>query len=124
MFYGDLEKTHLNTFIGKEELLVRWVDDFLFMTPDKDKFTAFISRMHQGFPDYGCEVNSAKTVVNCGVTLNGKILERVVRSQTGNCEFPWCGMLINDRTLEVRADHRQAKEEGKRVAVFENKDPN
>ena len=164
LFYGDLEKNHLNHLVGPDDvlsllsfflsfllfffffskslllhasflrfqLIVRFVDDFLFITPDQKKFTTFIARMHQGncllasfpcqkkedppplagFPDYGCTVNASKTQVNCGVKLNGVVLERVLRSQTGDCEFPFCGHLINDRTLEVRADQRQARASG------------
>ena len=115
-------------------MILRFVDDFLFITPDQKKFTTFIARMHQGiisfvvvavavvvdrnsifstgFPDYGCAVNASKTLVNCGVKLDRVALERVVRSQTGECEFPFCGHLVNDRTLEIRADQRQAKASG------------
>ena len=171
LFYGDLEKNHLNHLVGPDDvlsllsfflffwksllhrasflrfqLIVRFVDDFLFITPDQKKFTTFIARMHQGncllasfpcqkkedppplagFPDYGCTVNASKTQVNCGVKLNGVVLERVLRSQTGDCEFPFCGHLINDRTLEVRADQRQAKASGMFLpsTQFQNEEKN
>ena len=56
-----------------------------------------------GFPEYGCQLNREKTLVNFDMTLDGLKLESIPLT---NCcgEFPWCGMLVNTRTLNVVSD--------------------
>ncbi|KAJ3311270.1 hypothetical protein HDV04_004179 [Boothiomyces sp. JEL0838] len=80
--------------------LMRYVDDFLFMSKDKDQVMEFCNLMHKGFADYGMTVNPAKTLLNFKHNYNGFEF-----NFTENEWFPWCGLLINSRTLNVLSDY-------------------
>ena len=58
----------------------------------------------RGVPEYGCQVNLRKTVVNFPVEPGA--LGGVAPLQLpAHCLFPWCGLLLDTRTLEVHGDH-------------------
>lgn len=99
-FYGELESKKL-TFIGEDCLLLRMIDDFLFITIDREKAQTFIQIMHDGLPEYGAQVNPDKSLVNFDITVNGK---KISRLQIGSLEFPYCGNIINTKTLNIKKD--------------------
>ncbi|KAJ3068284.1 hypothetical protein HDU98_008580 [Podochytrium sp. JEL0797] len=73
-FLSHMERHKLRHLVTRNDLLLRLVDDFLFVTPDREKAVAFVRLLHEGIAEYGCSVNPAKTVVNfdlvdCGVKL-------------------------------------------------------
>jgi hypothetical protein len=47
-----------------ESLLMRWVDDSLFLSTSKRHVALYVGAMHAGFPAYGAEANPAKTCLN------------------------------------------------------------
>ena len=97
-----MEKTHLSEITGDpDSLLLRWVDDFLLITPDKSLAFKFLNVMHAGIPEYGCFINRDKTQTNFDVvTGDGQEVKRIGASE----RFPWCGYLLNTVTLEVLSD--------------------
>ncbi|KAJ2365455.1 Telomerase reverse transcriptase, partial [Coemansia sp. RSA 2610] len=100
-FYGQLEQQHLLPLVNVQStLMMRVVDDFLIISTDRDQVTAVIERMSRGVSDYGCRLNAAKTLVNFELVRGG---QRVPQAESS--DFPWCGILINDRTLDVAADY-------------------
>ena len=101
-FYSDMEKTHLSEISqDPDSLLLRWVDDFLFITPHKILASKFLNVMHNGIPEYGCFINREKTLTNFDVvTDDGEQVKKVCAST----RFPWCGYLFDTVTLEVRCD--------------------
>ena len=101
-FYSDMEKTHLSEVSqDPDSLLLRWVDDFLFITPHKILASKFLNVMHNGIPEYGCFINLEKTLTNFdAVTDEGEQVKKVCAST----RFPWCGYLFDTVTLEVRCD--------------------
>jgi len=102
-FYGDLETRHLSEFVGRpDEMFVRFVDDYIFVSRDKERVTLLLQKLLDGFPQYGFEANASKTVVNFPVTINGKELYMSDTTTTG-C-FPWIGLLINQQCLSVKHD--------------------
>lgn len=116
-FYGDMEHAH---GLGRappaaggapQSVLVRWVDDFLFLTVCPDAAAAFVARVHAGFPDYGAAVSAAKTALNFGaVDGDGVPLPRneVIPpgGPPGGARYlRWCGLLLDSSTLEARADY-------------------
>lgn len=107
LFYGDLENKHLDFLINDpRSLLARMTDDFLLITLDREKAQEFLQIMHDGIPEYGATVNPDKTLVNFETSVNRKKISRLVES----LEFPYCGMWIHTRTLEVRRQRdRKAK---------------
>ncbi|XP_048193287.1 telomerase reverse transcriptase-like [Perognathus longimembris pacificus] len=101
--YGDMENTLLSE-IQQDGVLLRLIDDFLFVTPHKAKAKAFLRVLAQGVPQYGCEINVQKTVVNFpleDVALGGAVPVQL----PAHCLFPWCGLLLDTQTLEVFCDY-------------------
>ncbi|KAK9817956.1 hypothetical protein WJX72_004857 [[Myrmecia] bisecta] len=87
-------------------LLIRLIDDFLFITPSRSAAEALALRLLQGFPDYGISINPAKTRLNLDLHIGGRALERNEYHTADGCAFiRWCGLLINTRTLEMQADY-------------------
>ncbi|XP_069105885.1 telomerase reverse transcriptase-like [Argopecten irradians] len=63
IYCGHMEK-ELFPPLGPHDLLMRIVDDSLFVTPCKDKAIDFLNRMNKGLRDYNLEVNSEKVLTN------------------------------------------------------------
>ena len=64
-FYGDLEQKALKSpGDSADTLLMRLVDDFLLITPDRSVAMNFLRTMHRGVEDYGCRINTTKTKTN------------------------------------------------------------
>lgn len=99
-FYGDLEKNKLSFTLDDDGLLLRLIDDFLFVTLSKGNAEKFLKVMHQGNPEYGAFVSIDKTMVNFEMSLGGRKINRLVDTS----EFPYCGNLINTKTLDIRKD--------------------
>ncbi|KAG9304539.1 hypothetical protein G9A89_020103 [Geosiphon pyriformis] len=81
--------------VNQIEVLLRWLDDFLYITTDKAHAIRFLRVMNEDHPEYGCFINTEKTLVNFDH-------EEVKLSPT---EFPWCGLLIHTKDLEVKCDY-------------------
>ena len=97
-----MEKIHLAGISqDPDSLLLRWVDDFLLITPRKSLATKFLNVMHVGIPEYGCSINHDKTLTNFDVVMpDGREVKRINVGE----RFPWCGYLLDTVTLEVRSD--------------------
>jgi telomerase reverse transcriptase len=81
-------------------MLVRLIDDFLLVTTDKQQAEQFLRVMIDGNDEYGISVNPDKTLANFEVQLG---LQKIPRHH-GRSEFPYCGVAIDIKTLEVRKD--------------------
>ncbi|KAK6495865.1 hypothetical protein TWF481_002910 [Arthrobotrys musiformis] len=101
LFYADLEARELPFTQAETGLLMRLIDDFVFITTNRDHAKRFSDAMHTGFPEYGVVVNPQKSLVNFEIAFNGRKIERVIGGTPG---FPYCGALINEKTLEIRRD--------------------
>lgn len=94
-----------------DRLLLRFMDDFLFLTNSKQQATLFFTRLRRGFLDYNCYMNDEKFFLNFSigenVLLNNISQKRRVHvSQDGSTLFvKWSGLLINSSTLEVQSDY-------------------
>ncbi|CAG8599166.1 8741_t:CDS:2 [Ambispora leptoticha] len=93
--FNDLEKNKLGLFSGSDGLLLRWVDDFLYITTEKNKAVQFLDVMCEGHPEYGCFINKEKSLANFDY-------DQVNKCQV---EVPWCGLLIHSKTLNVKCDY-------------------
>ncbi|XP_015418603.1 PREDICTED: telomerase reverse transcriptase [Myotis davidii] len=101
--YGDMES---RVFPGLQQdgVLLRLVDDFLLVTPHLTQAKAFLRTLSRGVPEYGCKANLRKTVVN--FPLEDDALGSMAPLQLpAHCLFPWCGLLLDTRTLEVFCDY-------------------
>ncbi|XP_054813299.1 telomerase reverse transcriptase [Prosopis cineraria] len=86
-------------------MLIRLIDDILFISTSKEQASGFFSRLQRGFRDYNCYMNDKKFGVNFDVgQMSGSSL-RVQVGEDGNSFLCWSGLLINRRTLEVQADY-------------------
>uniref|UniRef100_A0A8C3VK75 Telomerase reverse transcriptase n=1 Tax=Catagonus wagneri TaxID=51154 RepID=A0A8C3VK75_9CETA len=101
--YGDMENK-LFPEIQHDGLLLRLVDDFLLVTPHLARARAFLRTLVGGVPEYGCLANLRKTVVNFPVE-DGARGGPAPLQLPAHCLFPWCGLLLDTRTLEVRCDY-------------------
>lgn len=58
----------------------------------------------RGVPEYGCVANLRKTVVNFPVE-DGSLGGEGPLQLPAHCLFPWCGLLLDTRSLEVLRDY-------------------
>lgn len=86
------------------EALLRYTDDFLFLSSDVSRANGFINQMHQGNDEYGCYVNSAKSRVNfeAFVVAPDGSLHSIHRFDSGdNGLLAWCGLLLDPKALQI-----------------------
>lgn len=102
LFYGDFDREHLSDFMSDpESLLVRFIDDMLFVSTSYSTATQFLELMLPGFAEYGIEICLHKVATNFYHPL-------VCQKLDSTKAFPWCGLLIDTDTLEVAADHTRS----------------
>ncbi|KAJ2665420.1 Telomerase reverse transcriptase [Coemansia sp. RSA 1200] len=100
-FYGQMEHEHLHGVIDREKTIVlRIVDDFLVVSTERAQVATFMDIMYKGIPDYGCEINKTKTLVNFDYSFGGYTVQKAPTRL-----FPWCGMLVDSYTLDIYADY-------------------
>ena len=104
-----------------EPRLVRWVDDFLFISPSQEQAEAFAGKMVAGIPEYGCRVNVAKTASNFDLHLPGAAVSHGSREEfqdsAGNRFVRWCGLLLNCETLDVQHDYSRYRGDEMSAAI-------
>ncbi|XP_043921081.1 telomerase reverse transcriptase [Protopterus annectens] len=101
--YGDMENK-LFCGIQQDGVLLRLIDDFLLVTPHLCHAETFLRTLASGIPEYGCSISLHKTVVNFPVVE--EILGCFTAKQLpSHCLFPWCGLLLDTKTLEVYCDY-------------------
>lgn len=99
-YYGDMVENHLSFAVSDSQgLILRQVDDFLYISFDKKNIIRFLDKAYHGIPEYGCNVNFGKTLTN----FKCKIGNLKLKSLDGNL-FPFCGKFINTETLDVCKD--------------------
>lgn len=107
-FYADLENRHLGFLRGPDCLLMRLIDDSLLITTDRGKAEQFVQVMHGGLPEYGMQVNPQKTLVNFDLTVDQGMVGRLADGRW----FPYCGTVINCKTLEITKDMERRQSAG------------
>ncbi|KAG5342247.1 hypothetical protein C0989_004091 [Termitomyces sp. Mn162] len=101
-FYGDMEKRFTNFSDDAKSVLLRLIDDYLFITTSRTKAIQFLAMMSQGHPEYGCFISKDKTLTN--FDYEAQILNVVEAKQQ---RFPWCGYLIDMKNLSVTVDYQR-----------------
>ncbi|GAA5952834.1 hypothetical protein JCM3765_002979 [Sporobolomyces pararoseus] len=103
LFYGDMEKNCLGFTKDVKSLLMRYVDDFMFVTMKKHLAVRFLQIMHNGIPEYGCFVSTEKRLTNFDVSLDdGEVVPPLADGE----DFGYCGLAINPKTLEIKMNLR------------------
>jgi telomerase reverse transcriptase len=95
-FYGAFEAENLS-FLDERSLLVRYIDDFLFITTEAMVAHRFLNVMVSGNSKYGITVQAPKSRTNFDATVNGRKIPRL----HGTTAFPYIGFTIDTRTLFV-----------------------
>lgn len=100
IFYADLERTRLNFTQDPMSLLLRLIDDYLFITTDQAKARKFLDTMIKGHPEFGCFISPEKTLTNfeCSPHI-------VKVTELEQISFPWCALFINMENLSVSTDY-------------------
>lgn len=94
-----------NACCHHEELL-RYTDDFMFITTDLNRAQTFFDVMHEGNQEYGCFVNITKTQVNFPVKgTSVRVLE--VEPLAPKALISWCGMLIDPNCLQIYVNYEK-----------------
>lgn len=100
LLLADVEQRYLAPFTA-HGCLLRYTDDFLYITPSRSHAEGLCRRLHDGFPGYGCSVAREKTLVNFDMFLpDGSGVSRIPPT----APFPWCGYTIRPADLAVQAD--------------------
>lgn len=107
-FYAELEKESLGFLDENDGILLRLIDDFLLITTNRNHAIRFLQVMHDGIEEYGVKVNPAKSLVNFEVTVNEVHIPRLV----GDTGFPYCGNIIDTKTLEITKDRDRRRNTG------------
>jgi telomerase reverse transcriptase len=101
--YGDLEARKLGGFGSSNDpqnLLLRLIDDYLFVTTCPRKAKSFLDTMIAGHPEYGCMISQEKTLTNFDYDV-----QIMNVTPPGQRFFPWCGLLIDMMDLSILADY-------------------
>lgn len=89
-------------------ILLRLIDDYLFVSTSKEQAAAFFCRLQQGFGEYNCYMNREKFCVNFDIGFKSWLSSsRMYVGEDGKSFIPWSGLLINCCTLEVQGDYRR-----------------
>ncbi|XP_047484009.1 telomerase reverse transcriptase-like [Penaeus chinensis] len=64
LYYSAMCALHLVNFNKDDSIILRSVDDFLYVTPSSSQASAFLTHMRKGFPDFNCFINERKTQHN------------------------------------------------------------
>ena len=72
LHYGSIERKHLNDFLNSPDcLLMRWVDDYLFVTTSRKTAKCFLQKLREAIAIYGSTINLNKVVLNFDMKLDG-----------------------------------------------------
>lgn len=123
-YYGHLEKTLIYPFLEKasrdcrreKELitppsykLLRFIDDYLFVSTSRDQATSFYHRLKQGFPEYKCFMNKKKFCINFEDEEESRCSSNKMYVGDNGVPFiRWTGLLINSRTFEIQVDYTRS----------------
>ncbi|CAO0803249.1 unnamed protein product [Mucor circinelloides] len=89
-FFGRLEQEKLAYLReDKQGILFSYIDDFLYITKNKDYAVRFMNTMTCGISEFRVSVNKDKCVTNLDNDMP---------------EFSWLGMIFNTKTLNVHID--------------------
>lgn len=87
-------------------MLLRFIDDLLFISTSKKQATSLFSQSRSGFWDYNCFMNEEKFCLNLDTEqVSGLQSNKLYVGGDGISFLRWSGLLLNSCTLEVQADY-------------------
>ena len=107
-FYAEFERDHLGFLNNPTSLLLRLIDDFLLITINKANAMRFLGVMEDGNEEYGIGIRMEKSLVNFDMSDKAD-----VPRLTSCTSFPYCGIRIDTKTLEVMKDRTRRIDTGR-----------
>lgn len=125
LYYANFERKVIWRRLGKfhsalvgdsrcschHEELMRYTDDFLFVSTNLKRAQAFAKLMHEGNADYGSSINFAKSRVNFElfVQTDRNLPHAIPRfdQDPKDSRLSWCGMLIDPIHLQVFVNYEK-----------------
>jgi telomerase reverse transcriptase len=108
-FYAELERDVLSFLAlgssSSESLLLRLLDDFCLITTNKEHAERFVRVMHRGHAEYGVTIRPSKSLASFDVVTDAGC--EIPKCASG-VTFPYCGVLLDMRTLEVSKNSERA----------------
>ncbi|CAH9085558.1 unnamed protein product [Cuscuta epithymum] len=122
-YYGYLENNLIFPFLEKvcksgngcedelvehmpKYLLLRLIDDFLFISTSRLQASSFFCRLRRGFHEFNCYMNEEKFGLNFDMNhLLGLRSNRLYAGDDGISFLRWSGLFVNCCTLEIQADY-------------------
>ena len=112
LYYGHMERHVLADlpieFTSMDDsdkgLLVRFIDDSLFVTTSEATAVEFVRRLYGTNEEYGIKLNAQKTLVNFSCSLLPMAVSDAGLPTANPC-IPWCGVLVDTVTMEFYADY-------------------
>lgn len=101
-------KESTTTLKEEDDFLVRMVDDYMLVTSDLERLSGFLKKMKRGDESLGVHINEEKTKVSVDVAVENDEGQVVIQKANATTEaelFPWCGLLFDAHTGEVRIDY-------------------
>lgn len=108
-FYADFENECLGFLTNPGSLLLRLIDDFLLITTNKADAIRFLGAMSDGNEQYGIRIRMEKSLTNFDMTSD-KVGVPCLISCTS---FPYCGIRIDTKTLEITKDRTRRTDTGR-----------
>ena len=123
LYYGNAEREIFGASeeverlgIGVKTFIIRMMDDYIIISTDENACKYFLQRAHLALRPYGGGVNPLKTRVNFDVNieLDGR---RIPLQRISTRDMPWCGLLVDTHTLEIKPCMRRMLERPLRASV-------
>lgn len=87
-----------------QDLLIKVVDDFLYLTTDAERARQFYDKIHEERADYNVRINASKTKTN--VRLQQHTFTHVPQSPLAAPRWAsFCGFQFHTKTLQLRGDY-------------------
>lgn len=91
---------------GCEYLLLRFIDDFFFLSTSKKHASMFYKKFEEVAGDYNCKMNKKKYGLNFVMDDGDVCQSNKLHIGKDNTSFlRWSGLLVNCSTLEIQADY-------------------
>lgn len=102
-YYGHMDRTMLSLIQGRKDLLIRMVDDMLYVTPVKENAELLLKIFLEGIPEFNCRSNLKKCSINFKYShpVFGRV-PNLVDSQENFIRF--CGLAFDTTSLSVSLD--------------------
>ncbi|XP_053718847.1 telomerase reverse transcriptase [Synchiropus splendidus] len=100
--YGHMENTLFKDFPKDKVCFMRLIDDFLLITTEKWRAKSFLMTLFDGVPEYGLVANPQKVVANFQASTWS---HHGITTLPYHSLFPWCGLLLDTKSLEVYKDY-------------------